>query len=663
MSTTMESPLTQQSRPETFKPKIVQLYENLFQGSDYAEPSEGFWREFFLLPPDRAQLNTLLEALSPDETLHLQIQTQQLFARGIREAASGSRPVDSYALETLTVFLACVLKKKYTNPSSDVITVLAGLDKVDQVISNFVAVLDSIIRSGSSNDIRFKAIRTAIAMTSGAYKTSLVSYFTHRDLFPSIMKLVHESESPIQVFEPFLLLGLLANYNKFEIQNPYQLRLDDFVNESSIQKIVKGVGISCGALRNGYVAVQDDSPEGWTLMGTLIYFGLGVLAPSKREKPSPPTPEEAKEMFAALPAQQAAILLATYDFTNANKLFGYHLINAAPEKDTEESPFSSFLSVTSYLLHHAYRSPRVAYYAELSLFTLRILSEDSTSCKLLCSDESKRKVRLCRQRQPYLPLATGDRVLATAIFDILIDAISHNLRRRLDVQLYSHTIAILLRLLTYLSMNRIRLPYHWSELWRSLLSLMRFLTTYVSDLTSSQHITTLTTSLVDLVAFCVSAGDTFLPDPSSYDDLFYKLVETGPIIAKFRDVYSLNPSASSSSSFSKSADSNKDIHVAAVETLISVSTHFYALLFNPGKDVVDTKSDGDAQTPVPIPATQKKNLSPREVHRIIKQGYDTLSIQPPEGLSAWTRYRETDWKTELKRAARCAVDDATQLVA
>lgn len=113
-------------------------------------------------------------------------------------------------------------------------------------------------------------------------------------------KLVHESETTMQVFEPFLLLGLLANYNKFEFQNPYQLRLDDFVNETSIQKIVKGVGISCGALRNGYVAVQDDSPEGWSLVGTLIYFGLGVLTPSKKDKPSPPSPEEAKEMFAAL---------------------------------------------------------------------------------------------------------------------------------------------------------------------------------------------------------------------------------------------------------------------------------------------------------------------------------------------------------------------------
>ena len=59
----------------------------------------------------------------------------------------------------------------------------------------------------------------------------------------------------------------------------------------------------------------------------------------------------------------------------------------------------------------------------------------------------------------------------------------------------------------------------------------------------------------------------------------------------------------------------------------------------------------------------KKNLSPREVHRIIKQGYETLSIPPLEGLSAWQKFREADWKVELKRAARCAVDDARQLFA
>lgn len=128
--------------------------------------------------------------------------------------------------------------------------------------------------------------------------------------------------------------------------------------------------------------------------------------------------------------------MATYDFTNSNKLFGYHMIHQMPEKNNEESPFSSFLSLASYLLHHAYRSVRISHYAELSLFTLRILVEDPTLSKRICSEDGKRKVRICRQRQPFLPLVSGDRVLATVIFDMMIDTITHNLRRRLDVNIY-----------------------------------------------------------------------------------------------------------------------------------------------------------------------------------------------------------------------------------
>lgn len=104
----------------------------------------------------------------------------------------------------------------------------------------------------------------------------------------------------MRIFDPFLLLGLLANYNKFEFQNPYQLRLDDFVNEASIQKIVRAVGLSCGGLRNGYIAVQDDIPDGWNLTSTLIFFGLRAITPGARDKANPPTAEEAKAMFAAL---------------------------------------------------------------------------------------------------------------------------------------------------------------------------------------------------------------------------------------------------------------------------------------------------------------------------------------------------------------------------
>lgn len=107
--------------------------------------------------------------------------------------------------QTLTVFLGIVLAKRYTNPSSEIITLLAGLDEVDPVFLNFANAIENVIRSGESGtflvqssksigaesvavDVRQKAIEVAISLTAGAYQTSLVSYFTHRDLFPCLMK-------------------------------------------------------------------------------------------------------------------------------------------------------------------------------------------------------------------------------------------------------------------------------------------------------------------------------------------------------------------------------------------------------------------------------------------------------------------------------------------
>ena len=106
--------------------------------------------------------------------------------------------------QTLTVFLGVVLAKRYTNPSSEIITVLAGLDDVDDVFLEFANAIETLIRADQSGmkesafgqtlidsflvDIRQKAIEVAIALTAGAYQTSLVSYFTHRDLFPCLMK-------------------------------------------------------------------------------------------------------------------------------------------------------------------------------------------------------------------------------------------------------------------------------------------------------------------------------------------------------------------------------------------------------------------------------------------------------------------------------------------
>ena len=112
---------------------------------------------------------------------------------------------------------------------------------------------------------------------------------------------IQDSDAPIAVLEPFTLLGLLANYNKFEFQNPYQMRLNDFVNEATIQKIIRCVGYTCQGLRLEYVMIQDDLPEGWTLSSTLAMFGLGaIFSRAKTEKKAVYDEDTAKQMFTAL---------------------------------------------------------------------------------------------------------------------------------------------------------------------------------------------------------------------------------------------------------------------------------------------------------------------------------------------------------------------------
>ncbi|RDW82207.1 DUF1741-domain-containing protein [Coleophoma cylindrospora] len=513
------SPLTQQARPEKFQQKIVELYDVLFKDEDdEQELSEGYWREFFLLKPDKATLQQILNDLSPDDLLQLQEQTRELFTRAVGCIKAGSAPADGNALDTVTAFLAAVLPKKYTNPSSDIITVLAGLDQVDAIFTEFVTALDVTIKSGRNLDIRQKAIQATLSVTSGAYQTSLLSYFTHRDLFPSLMKYIQDSDTSSRAFEPFTLLGLLANYNKFESQNPYRMRLDDFVNEGIIQKIIRSVGSTTVTAREKYVEIQDDLPEGWSISSTLNMFGLGGMVAGGARPTTPAIdPELAKELFAKLPGSEAAVLLATYDFAHANKLFCFNFVSLTPEKGVE-APISSYLSFTSYLLQHAYSSQRTTLYSHLNLLTIRLFIED-------------------------------------------------------------------------------------------------------------QILYTLLDNTVNLIALSLSAGEAFLPNPAAYDDLFYKLVEMGEILVKFRDNYDLGKRSTNS-----------------IGTLINVSTHYNEML-----------TDGAS-------GRKGKLLTSAQVQGVIKQGYETLSIQAKDGLDSWEKYREADEKVFLKKMARAVVGDVKQLI-
>ena len=583
------------------------------------------------------------------------------------------------------------------NPSTDIIDVLGGLDSIDKLVSDLVNTLESIIRSSPNLDLRSKAITTSMVMVAGAFQTSLVSYFTHRDVFPALMRYVHDV--PDLAYQSYILLGSLASYNKFEQQNVYQNRLEDFVDESSIRLLIDSFAETCRSIRSDYTSIHDDSAPVLTLSSALSYVGLRSLSPDAR-KPPPPSEEEAKQLFNALPSPLASTLLPTYTFVSANKIFASALLSTPSGPSTTETPLASFLGSTSYLCHHAHRSQRGSTYANFSLLIIRLLFEDPMTARPICHATAQALpfVRLARQRAPFLPLPQPSlahpRPPAAIILDIATDTLSHNLRRRLDISLYSLALSLIVRVLTTLSPNprtithtgpNIRLAYHWSHLWSTLLSLVKFTTTYATDLQSLRGYIKdeVVTPIADILAFSLTRGDVFLPGEAEFDDLFYKLVEGYEVLSKFNDAWT--SSATSSSVVDRSpalpSSTGKPNRTASAGTprprgrferatsiLLAVAGHYHGLLTSSLKS--------------------RKHQSASEVKRVIKdEGYEGVSgglsistgsaaagglspaLGATEGTSAamedgfgnWTPWREVEHKAEVKRLVRGAMEDVRVL--
>ena len=230
---------------------------------------------------------------------------------------------------------------------------------------------------------------------------------------------------------------------------------------------------------------------------------------------------------------------------------------------------------------------------------------------------------------------------AAAILDTIIDTLNHNLRRALDLPLYISCVGLIQRLLSHLSATHTRFPYHWSLLWQTLLSLLRFLTTYADSL-KSQHpdLQSLLHPFLTVLALAVTQGESFLPASTDYDDLFYKLVEAGHYLPRFKSSFSPHLS----SALPSTQPHSRNPQNPPIDLLILVSTHYQSLI---------SAAKGAGRV--------GKDLSPREVSRVIREGYETL-VLPEVETGGWERWREGEDRGLVKRWGRCVVEDGKRIV-
>lgn len=151
--------------------------------------------------------------MSPAQVLAHEAQSRELFARSVQTLHGGSANSKLNALDvsylpgirkddvanwpqTLSVFLCAVLSKRYPHPSSAIISLLAGIDKIDAVFTSFIGTLEGIVKSGpvcASSGILVLGL--LLTESSGNAEQSHRSpAFSHGRSLPDDATDIHDSE-------------------------------------------------------------------------------------------------------------------------------------------------------------------------------------------------------------------------------------------------------------------------------------------------------------------------------------------------------------------------------------------------------------------------------------------------------------------------------------
>ncbi|KAG0142016.1 hypothetical protein CROQUDRAFT_663095 [Cronartium quercuum f. sp. fusiforme G11] len=483
--------------------------------AEAVEDRERFYLDLFCLKIDSAALAAKLDEIPVEALL---TTYQRNLADLFEYAVQCLKPSDDEEMDkirlpnviaTLSIVCRQVLKKKgFENFNMDIINLFAGsLDKSDQLFSDLVAGIDHILASLNQDlEIRHRTLQLALSIVSAVNQGSINAYFLRRDLFNTIATIISDPQTVSLTFDAVLLLGLLANFRRFETRNPYSVRMEDYVDEKAMERIITLSVIALGDVRLGYMKAQDETPS--SLIGSV----LGALSLIKTSAAAPPP----SEPFRTHPIRPTCILLPLFEFLRANTTFLNVVI-------ADDEFWAEFLSFGSYLSSHASASKRARTYARLMLVMLIVLVEEGGL--VLSQKQRTVSVKFCRQRQPQLPLTSDQpRPPISSILDLTILFLRHNLRRELEIESYLACLRLVHSVLVNLQAHQVRLDYDWTGLWRALVCVGSLVGGRGEELKQCENIDKVAQQILDIFSFAVIWAESLFVDTNGIAGLYYEIL-------------------------------------------------------------------------------------------------------------------------------------------
>ncbi|KAJ1301484.1 hypothetical protein OPQ81_008741 [Rhizoctonia solani] len=433
-----------------------------------------------------------------------------------------------------------------------------------------------------SDEMRHSALQLSLTLACGFGQLSPGTYLLAQDMSPTTTR---------YSFEAFLLLGVLANYHRADAAslNPYLKHIQETEDVTILHGLLWVTRYACARGVKTYRDIHDDTPPSFTSTMSSIFAALRpVAAPPPMKELFSGQPIEASVIL--LPffehlSQNRAFRAIFSETIHPNPIKSQSR-PTSPRLQTTRPPLGSpkntgtplgsprlrpsslimagrtasiasvvqtaridtqlhqnvrcapeLISLASYILAHAGSTSagagREEAYAGLVLDILEQCVADEGIVRAMCSPPAADDtvVWLCRQRLPLLPLRTGPTPLICSIMDVCILYLRHNLSKKLDSGTYEICLRIIRRTVFFLQVERVRVDYHWNELWRAITATLTFLLSKQDVIVSGTvPIDRVIAEVVQVFDLAVACADAFLPSPEAVHQLVYEMVRASPTL-------------------------------------------------------------------------------------------------------------------------------------
>ncbi|XP_075360817.1 armadillo-like helical domain-containing protein 3 isoform X1 [Mycteria americana] len=627
------------------KEKVVLMYDEIFTTEDPSKCNPRFWEELFLMKVNLEYLEGKLEALDGEELMKIKDNINCLFQHCI-QALGEEHPIRVVnALQTLCALIRGVHQKNKSTSGFDIINMLVGFDKAELCMKNLMESLDSLLCAEGSESLKslcLKLLLCLVTVTDNISQNTILEYVMINSIFEAILQILSSPLSRREHgYDAVVLLALLVNYRKYESVNPYIVKLSIVDDEATLNGMGLVIAQALSEYNRQYKDKEEEHQSGF--FSALTNMVGSMFIADADEKISVQTNE--------------AILLALYEAVHLNRNFITVLAQSHPEMGLMTTPTSpipttpvtplgttppssdvissaelpldadvqtsnlliTFLKYSSIVMQDTKDEHRL-HSGKLCLIILTCIAEDQYANAFLHDDNMNFRVNLHRMPMRHRKKAADKnlpcRPLVCAVLDLMVEFIVTHMMKEFPMDLYVRCIQIVHKLLCYQKKCRVRLHYTWRELWSALINLLKFLMSNETVLLAKHNIFTLALMVVNLFNMFITYGDTFLPTPSSYDELYYEIIR---MHQNFDNLYSMVLRLSTNAGQWKEPAS-KVTH--ALVNIRAIINHF-----NP-------KIESYAAV------NHISQLSEDQVLEVVRSNYDTLTLKLQDGLDQYERYSE-----------------------